>query len=56
MIIRKFAINLLNEVAEECDNRLILGLTEDDKLLSRTAQEATELIELLVEAGEDVDL
>ena len=32
-MIRKFAINLLNEVADECDNRLILGMTDDEDLL-----------------------
>lgn len=53
MIIRKFAINLLNEVAEECDNRLILEMTDSDDVLSKTAQEATELIKLLVETPPD---
>lgn len=56
MRIRKFAVELLNEVAGECDNRLILNLTDNEDLLLQAASKTTELIEFLVELPEDLDL
>ena len=53
MSIKKFAMDLLNEVAEECDERVLVGATNIPELFIEASKELSDLIELLVEAPEE---
>lgn len=55
-MINKFAIELLAEVADECDEKLIIGLENNSELFIQASQELTDLINILVECAEDDEL
>jgi hypothetical protein len=49
-MLKKFAIQLLNDIATECENRAIVNFEEDNcELLLRAASEITESIDVISE-------
>jgi len=49
---KTFAINILNEVAEECEKKLIKSSTQDRAIfLNKVSQELTEIVEGLSKNG-----